>query len=55
MATDVYQAAYTITSLSQNNEKLIKRIQELESFGLQGESEVVKTLLARIAKLESRP
>lgn len=48
------QAAYTITSLSQNNEKLLKRIAELESFGLQGESDVVKTLLLRISKLEAK-
>jgi len=48
------QAAYTITSLSQNNEKLLKRIADLESFGLQGESDVVKTLLLRISKLEAK-
>lgn len=50
----VDQASYTIKSLSDHNARLAARVLELESIGLMGESDLVKTLLARIATLQTK-
>lgn len=50
----VEQASYTIGSLADHNKKLARRVNELECFGIKGDSELIKTLLVRISKLEAK-